>query len=880
MPLPAGTRLGSYEILVLIGTGGMGEVYKCRDTRLDRLVAVKVLPSKTVADPERKRRFVQEAKTASALNHPGIVTIYDIADADGIPFIAMEYVSGKTLRELIGRKGLSLKDTLHYSIQAASALAKAHAAGIVHRDLKPSNIMATADGQVKILDFGLAKLTAPPDDGSVSGAETRTIDDPLKTTPGTIIGTVAYMSPEQAEGKEVDARSDIFSFGAVLYEMTTGARAFERPTSTRTLAAVVGEDPVSPTQLTKDLPHELERIIVRCLRKDPARRFQHVGDVAVELEEVKTESGTRQTGTGDLPLRRRVRWLLPAIGVGLIVIAFAAWFVSQRVNVLLPRAFPEPLTALRGDERMPSLSPDGSQVAFSWNGEDGANEDIYVMPVGTMTPLRLTSDPMPDQAPAWSPDGHLIAFVRIDGNSRGIYLVTPPVPNSEKKIADVRRLVTTADTTLSWSPDSTLLFVAEGGTEQTTILAIHVDRSPPRVVLSRPIASGSLSYPALSTTGRQLAYSVCTAIFACDVYVTDLGADFVAKGTPRPLTRGNSEVRGITWTADGNALICGLGALWVFSLQRISTTGAVSQPVDLAATRAIYPSVSRSGEKLAYERVDQDRDLWKLEPGKPPIRLPLSSTLDDRNPQLSPDGTKLVFESRRYGKESQLFVGNVDGTNAVPLTDGSTGIQGSPFWSQPDGNHIVFDGNVGQGAFGLMIVDAGGSPATTLTRTGSIPSWSRDGKWIYYGDGRIWRIGSTGGRPSPFSDNPGSNPVESPNGTTLYFTSGNGVMAKSTSGGPEHRVLEFIGREPSVYTAHRWFPSDEGIYYLTRPDEAHHYQLELRLKNVHTGQDTTVAPFEGRDTAGLTVSRDGKMILYSGSTPSQGSDLMLIRNFR
>jgi Tol biopolymer transport system component len=195
----------------------------------------------------------------------------------------------------------------------------------------------------------------------------------------------------------------------------------------------------------------------------------------------------------------------------------------------------------------------------------------------------------------------------------------------------------------------------------------------------------------------------------------------------------------------------------------------------------------------------------------------------------------------------------------------------------------VFDGNVGKGRFGLMIVDAGGGPPTILTRVGYIPSWSRDGKWIYYGDygdRRIWRVASTGGQPSPFSVNPGTNPVESPDGTTLYFTSGDGVMAKSTSGGPEHSVLEFIGREPSVYTAHRWFPSGDGIYYLTRPDEAHHYQLELRFKNVKTGQDSPVEQFEGRDTAGLTVSPDGKTIFYSGTTTSQGSDLMLIRNFR
>ena len=231
-PHMIGRHLGHYEILAKLGEGGMGVVYKARDTHLDRFVAIKVLPPESLADPERKRRFTQEAKAASALNHPAIVTIHDITHADGTDFIAMEYVQGKTLGELIGRKGLRLKDTLTYAIQAAGALAKAHAVGIVHRDLKPSNIMVTDDGLVKILDFGVAKLTTSNDlDGEESSAApTMTGHDRLETTAGTIVGTAAYMSPEQAEGKKVDARSDIFSFGAVLYEMATGTRAFQGTT--------------------------------------------------------------------------------------------------------------------------------------------------------------------------------------------------------------------------------------------------------------------------------------------------------------------------------------------------------------------------------------------------------------------------------------------------------------------------------------------------------------------------------------------------------------------------------------------------------------------------------------------------------------------------
>ena len=272
-----GRTLGHYEILAKLGEGGMGVVYKAHDSHLIGMSRSKSC-RRTVADAGRRQRFTQEARAASALNHPGIVTIHDIAHADGIDFIAMEYVEGKTLAELIGRRGLSLKDTLTYAIQAAAALAKAHAAGIVHRDLKPSNIMVTDDGLVKILDFGIAKLaqhraTTEPD--SARKRETAGAIN-AQTEAGTIVGTAAYMSPEQAQGQKVDARSDIFSFGAVLYEMATGARAFQAATAALTLSAVVNAEPTPPSELAKDLPRELERIILRCLRKDPARRFQHM----------------------------------------------------------------------------------------------------------------------------------------------------------------------------------------------------------------------------------------------------------------------------------------------------------------------------------------------------------------------------------------------------------------------------------------------------------------------------------------------------------------------------------------------------------------------------------------------------------------------------
>ena len=277
-----GKTLDHYQITEKVGEGGMGVIYKARDTHLDRFVAIKVLPAEKVADPDRKRRFVQEAKAASALNHPNIVHVYDIDQSEGTDYIAMEYVEGKTLDQRIGRRGLPLNDALKYAVQIADALAKAHSAGIVHRDLKPTNIMVNEDGVVKVLDFGLAKLTEQiQGDETASTATTDSEGRPI-TEEGVIVGTVAYMSPEQAEGKKVDARSDIFSLGSVLYEMVTGQKAFQGTSKISTLAAVLHQEPPA----LGHAPPDLAANISRCLRKDPGDRFQHADELKRALQQI------------------------------------------------------------------------------------------------------------------------------------------------------------------------------------------------------------------------------------------------------------------------------------------------------------------------------------------------------------------------------------------------------------------------------------------------------------------------------------------------------------------------------------------------------------------------------------------------------------------
>ena len=408
-----GQTLDRYRIESKLGEGGMGVVYKAYDTHLDRTVAIKVLPHEKVSDPERKQRFVQEAKAASALNHPNIVTVHDIRSDGGVDFIVMEYAGERTLDQIIPAKGLGITQSLRFGAQIADALARAHEAGIVHRDVKPSNVIVTDDHRVKVLDFGLAKLFEP----SARASEARTQTSPL-TDAGMVVGTAAYMSPEQAEGREVDARSDIFSFGTLLYEMVTGRRPFVGDSSLSVMAKILNEDPALPSGVVAAISSDVERTILRCLRKDPARRYQTMADLKVALDDLAADSAAGLPAQAPAAQgSRRWRWAWAALVPLLLIAAYAGWWSWQSPVATTP-LLAVPLTSLSGVTRSPSFSPDGNQVAFTWTGLGGNNPDIYVQQIGASTQLRLTTNPGNDYSPMWSPDGRWIAFLRSEGEGR------------------------------------------------------------------------------------------------------------------------------------------------------------------------------------------------------------------------------------------------------------------------------------------------------------------------------------------------------------------------------------------------------------------------------------------------------------------------------
>lgn len=703
-----GVALGHYRIVEQLGEGGMGVVYKASDTRLNRFVAIKVLPPEKLADPERNRRFVQEARAASALNHPNIVTIYDIGEADGVQYIAMEYIQGETLDRLFGRKGLPLKESLNFAVQIADALAKAHAAGILHRDLKPSNIMVTGDGIVKILDFGLAKLVEA--EGSADRAATATAEAPL-TQNGCIVGTTAYMSPEQAEGKPLDSRSDIFSFGSVLYEMLTGRRPFTGGSAASTLAAIIMGNPVPPSEISGTLPLEVERAVLRCLRKDPQRRWQTMSDLKVVLQDLKEESDSGKSAAHVAARSDRGRKMWRLIAAAAFVFALAAavagWLFFRRAERPAIGAI-ERLTFETGVALHPALSPDGKFLAYA--ADRAGSFDIYVRQLVGRQTMRLTQHEADDWFPSFSPDGSKIVF-RSERNGGGVYVVDL-LGGNERKIADLGRVP-------GFSPDGSMvvylvaaavtnggklfLVPANGGSTQPfqpefTIPGIGPTHSPPlwspdgKYILFdglRPGERNSRGWwiapvhggeavrvgrpePPPGLISRNASGLNCVAFAWRDHYIYYLEATSVTNanlyripiaerpwrlaGEPQKLASPTGVQWGASLSADGRVVFTSIALVGNIYSVALKPDDGISfgeiQPITSDSTGKSGLSVASNGSRMAYSALKEDgvelriRDLAS---GREDL-IVASGKLPMLSLRLSADGSRLAYIDQVEGK--------------------------------------------------------------------------------------------------------------------------------------------------------------------------------------------------------------------------------------
>jgi len=723
-----GDALGHFSLLEKIGEGGMGRVYKARDKRLERLVAIKLLSEARSTDADRRARFFQEAKAASALNHPNIVTIHEVGEHEGRTFIVMELVDGKPLDQLIPRKGMRLSAALRIAAQVADALTAAHAAGIVHRDLKPANIMVDSSGRVRVLDFGLAKLIAPAAGLAVNtddGTRTLTVERSI-TEEGVIVGSIPYMSPEQAEGKAVDARSDIFSFGAVLYEMVTGQRAFRGESRVSILAAIVEKDPRPSSEIATATPPELDRLIARCLRKDVNRRSQHMADVKLALDELydDSESHPRISPSHSGGSHRRIRTALAAIGT--ITLIAVAWFLlRERRSPAGPAAVPVRLTLEAGSASYPAISIDGKLIAFA--SDRTGNFDIYVQQIGGKNPIRVTSSPFDEVEPHFTPDSTQIVFYsKQDGG--GIYVV--PTLGGEP------RLLVSHGYRPRVSPDGSLV-------------AYWIARQPPALsdgdqVAVIPISGGAVrampsgfqaGMPIWSPDGKYLLFvSRPRSSDELDWWVAPVqGGPAVPTAAHTILSAaGGRAVSPEFW--QGNRVYASVRSgdstnLWSIALspKTSKAQGVASRLTESAQTEEHF-SISQNGT-LVFASTLRNSDIYSLpldaERGKStgPLRRLTQELSFETYPTASADGAKMTYHSTRSGQlelwVSEMSTGKANAlATLTPLLTTSSAIS-------PDGTQVAYT-IIGDRSKLYVMSTAGGTPRM-LGEWAQPLSWSPEG---------------------------------------------------------------------------------------------------------------------------------------------------------
>ncbi len=786
IPEMIGQNLLHYRITEKIGEGGMGIVYRAHDTHLDRPVAIKVLPPEKVTDPERKQRFVQEAKSASALRHPNIVVIHDIASDRGLDFIVMELVDGQSLDRLIGRKGLRLSQALGYAVQIADGLAKAHAAGIVHRDLKPTNIMVTDDGLVKILDFGLAKLME--EEPEVADGRTMTVgrDEKLQTEEGFIVGTAAYMSPEQAEGKKVDARSDAFSFGTVLYEMFTGQKAFVRESRIKTLAAVLNENPKPSDIVNEEIPREAERLLNRCLRKDPQRRWQTMSDLRVALLDLKedSESGKLQAATAPSGLGKRRTFLLAAVAV----LAFAAAAILFMLVVFKPKVSEGfdiiPLTFDSGFTGSPSVSSDGNLLAYASDREGSRTFDIWVQQVEGGEPLRRTDHPADDWFPSLSPDGLKIVF-RSERDGGGIYIIDALV-GRERKIVDkgynpmfspdgtlisyvvipasgdqeLQKIylvsskggspspfqpeffVSFADQGAApvWSPDGKYLMFRGrriGDPGPTDFWVAPIDGGAPvrTQAMENLLQRAIVQYP-VAWSENHIYFVSGTTIEGINIFRVPIDtATWAISGAAEPLTTGPGMKLNPSVAGDGRVFFTGMTAvIGAWSIDARPDEAVVSSdPHNLTQDlmQKFSPSICRDGSKVAFlafggaQAGRFELRLKDLITGQE-TTVPTQGLSLSLRPRLSPDGSVLAYRDQVSGKW-RTFVIPVGGTTGREVCESCIILD---FF--PDTDFALVKDRPDE--LEKMNLQTGERSPVLILETGFISnaSLSPNGKWIAY----------------------------------------------------------------------------------------------------------------------------------------------------
>ena len=746
MTVAPGFRLGSYEITGKLGEGGMGEVWRARDTKLGREAAIKVLPPGFAVDADRVARFRREAQILASLGHSGIAAIYGLEESEGTLALAMELVSGEDLSERLARGPLSLDDALAIARQIAEALEEAHGKGIVHRDLKPANIKLTPDGKVKVLDFGLAKaFEAEPGKSGLSSDSSRSPTMTGQATQaGVILGTAAYMSPEQARGKPVDKRADVWSFGVVLWEMATGRRLFAGETVSDTLAAVLRADP-EWTLLPPATPAPLSDLLRRCLERDPRRRLHDIADARIVVEDLLDGRGPVFPAAvpSAIPVASPARLWARRVAVFLLgALAMAPFLWSTRRGPAPDTGPSQPtyfrqLTFLAGGEMAPALSPDGE--SFAYVKEVGGQRDVFLQRVGGTNPVNLTAGcRADDDEPAFSPDGRLIAY-RSECSGGGIFVMGATGESARK--------VTDKGFNPAWSPDGRELAIAGeklrspfSRTTTSPLWAVRIETGERRLLTSHDAVQ-----PCWSPDGRRVAFwGLDDATSARDLFT--VAADG-SQSAPAAASRVNSDPHvdwSPKWSGDGRSLFFASSRGGTMNLWRIALdpdTGrplGAPAPVTAPSSWAGYLTASADGRRIAF--VDRNvRATVRIAPFDPaagriagPAREAPLGTVEANGPvSLSPDGATLLFDDSGFPQRLVLVE---PGGAMRQLTEGTHRDRQGAF--SPDGAWIAFQTNRWPGKLALIRPDGSGLSEVLPGRTTSVfnPFWSPDGRWLAAGN--------------------------------------------------------------------------------------------------------------------------------------------------
>ncbi len=824
MAIPPGRRLGPYEILSAIGAGGMGEVYKARDTRLDRIVAIKVLPAHLADRAELRERFDREAKTIASLNHPHICTLYDTGHQDEIDFLVMEYLEGETLAQRLVKGSLPLAQVLQYAIEISDALDKAHRKGVTHRDLKPGNIMLTKTG-TKLLDFGLAKLKQEVAPANVPLSELPTAKDPL-TAQGTLLGTLQYMAPEQVEGKEVDARTDIFSFGAVVYEMATRKRAFEGNTQASVISAIMSSDPAPMSSHQPVTPPALDRVVKRCLAKDPDERWQSPNDLTNELKWIA--EGGPQVSLAPTAAVKGVRALgrqalilsLGALLLGAAIASLVTWNLKptpsptsrpiSRTVITLP-----PGQQLAGLESGPAvaLSPDGTHLAYV--ARQGSTQQLYLR---AMDGLEATPIPGTEGAvePFFSPDGQWVGFfasgalkkVSVSGGaaltlgvassprganwgSQGIIAFTPAGVSPIQQVSEVGGApqpltrFDKGDTTHAWPEflpgGKAVLFAAPPNAINFTNAQIAAQS----LVTGerRNLVQGGMT-PRYAPTGH-LIYAQGGSLMAVPFDPQQLATT----GAAVPVVEGvlESSVDGAaqySFSATGSLVYVSGGLQSARSrLVWVSRNGA-DQPWAAAPHAYLNPRLSPDGRRVAVAITEQESHLWLFDLARETLTRFTFEGNTNGNPVWTPDGKRIAFNSNRDGAIN-LFWQLADGSGGLERLTTSQYLHTPISWS-PDGQLLAFfevNPITQRDIWVLGISDHKAQPFLRTQFDEAVPQFSPDGRWLAYisnesgryeiyvqpypGPGGKWQISTEGG----------TEPAWNRNGRELFYRSGDKMMA-------------------------------------------------------------------------------------------------------